>query len=237
MLTNEKLKDFLRVILNKEVDSITPEEIANITTVRISTRNDNGEHLFDFNDLHDLPKLERVIIADSLVRAEEIKTLSSLPLLKSIDFEHAAFVDESLLSQLANVKILSFNNCLIRDYAFLKESLKYIVEINIINPYDETELDLSLLNDKLLLSKLCLERVNIVNYQEFGLPNLETLSLLNSSIDSFDFIPKCPKLSVMFLPERYLNNPVVKDNQTITFKTNLIEYTFEEEEVSQDKKI
>lgn len=231
MINNESLKQFLKVVLNKKVELISADDINKIKTVCISTINENQEHTENFNDLLQFNNLEKIIIEKSLITEKEINILIQIGSLLSIEFVRCAFENEILLSKLYNIQSLYLNNSIIRDYSFLNTSYNKLEDFRIFNPYDETELDLTLLKDKVQLKKLYLERCILTNFQNLILPLLEELSLLNTSIDNFEFIKNNPNLSLMFISERYLENSIIKNYQNkIKFKTNLIEYTFEESE-------
>ncbi|HOZ88881.1 MAG TPA: hypothetical protein PK737_01420 [Bacilli bacterium] len=232
IINNESLKKFLIVILNKKAENITEEDLSKIKMVRISNTPNQNEKSNTFSDLKNFGNLEKLVVANTVIKAADISILMSLPSLESLEFEHCAFESAGFLSSLKEIKILILNNCIVADYSFI-EKLSNLTELQILNPCDETEFDIALINNHNLLKKLYLEYCILKNIELLKLSELEELSVLNTEINNFNFIASCPNIKLMYISERYEELPIIKENKAkIVFKTNFIENFTEEDELS-----
>lgn len=237
IFNNKTLKENLLVVLNEKIDSLTFKNIQEITNVRISTYSEENQHNENFNDLLYFENLQKVIVTNSLIKSSEIKVLSSIPTLSVVEFEHCIFANDLLLSSLNKIESLTLNNSHVRDYKFISR-LNKLNKLEILNPCDETILDLSLLNKTPLLKKVYLERCILINFSSLVLPELEEISLLNTLVMDFSFINSSPKLNLMIISEKYLEDEHIRNNKNrINIKTNYIEYAFEEPETVKSNNV
>ena len=228
-ILNPSLARFLEVVCNKKSELITYDDLHNIQRISISTFDkDAAEHRYDFSDLKAFPCLKSLVVRESSVTTKDIEIISAIAPLESVEFERCTFTQDDNLAMLNNITSISLERCLIQDYSFFRE-LTHLLEIQIIipldkSPLDEKAIDLSCLRNCTKLMKVWLEMCIVINESSLAeLPELKELALYKMMVSDLSFIERCPQLTSVLLDERYIDDPVIKNNSNrILFKTNLM---------------
>lgn len=214
MIKNETLNQNLEIILNKNRQNITPEDLGRVEGICFSKVDKTGEQSYTFDELLSLPNLSRLTVTATFVTNEDIKILSKLPNLKSLDFTRCVLADDIDYSELSTVEDLSISRSFINNYHSLSSAtgLKSLV---LFFPYneDEADLDINDISSEETLEHLTLEGCDIANATSFSrFSKLKTLNLLSTSVQHFDFINYLNSLETIYVEPRYrddenLNRP------------------------------
>lgn len=208
MIKNETLNQNLEIILNKNRQNITPEDLGRVEGICFSKVDKTGEQSYTFDELLSLPNLSRLTVTATFVTNEDIKTLGKLPNLKSLDFTRCVLADDIDYSELSTVEDLSISRSFINNYHSLSSAtgLKSLV---LFFPYneDEADLDINDISSEKTLEHLTLEGCDIANATSFSrFSKLKTLNLLSTSVQHFDFINYLNSLETIYVEPRYRND-------------------------------
>ncbi len=230
IISNESIKRYLTVILNKEVSVMTKDDLTSVKTIRMSKQNQKDQTLEEMNDLLKFSNLEKLVIFNSLITADDIILLKSIKSLKTIVFEHCAFANEKELTHLNGLQGLLMNNCMLNSYDFIA-GFNTLEEFEVINPSDENIIDVARIINNKLIKRLYLENCILINLDQLSCPQLVEISFINTEIKDFLFINKCPCLKTIYVPERYFKTPEIDDIKAkISVKTSYVDNLFEEDE-------
>lgn len=206
-LKSESIRVYLSAVLNKKAEDLSEEDINQIDRIFISGLDESGHTIpFDFEDLDNFPSLNSLTISNISLTRENIQQISNKKNIKQIDIEKCSFNDENTLVALNHLECLELHYCTTNDYKFLKNYFR-LRRFRVIDPKDETILDLSLIAGNYNMKELVLQRCALSNEGAVALmPNIEILSLLWSSFGdgSVAALSKLNKLKLL-----YTSSPVI----------------------------
>lgn len=213
MLENVNLVNYIEVILNKKIDDISDEDFQQIKNISFSKINENNDQTYNIEELLKFNKLENITIYNSVISNDDIVVLSKFEHLTSINFEHCFFQVDLDLNSVATLKSLKFRNCYMKDYSILKDLLELKI-LEIVFPYREECIDVSLFKNLQNLNILVLEGCNIINESELvKIKGLEILYLIYTEIKDLSFINKLNSLKKIYLSSKYIKDLVIENSK------------------------
>lgn len=212
MIKNETLNQNLEIILNKNRQNITAEDLSKIEGICFSKVDKTGEQSYSFEELLSFPNLSRLTVTATFVTNEDIRMLSNLPNLKSLEFTKCVLADDIDYSELTTVENLSISRSFINNYHSLASAngLKSLV---LFFPYneDEADLDINDIHSEETLEQLTLEGCDIANPTSFSrFSKLRTLNLLSTTVQHFDFVNYLNSLETIYVEPRYREDENLK---------------------------
>lgn len=185
-IKSESLKKYLEFLLNKS--DYSSDDFDNVNSVTISGRNIKHEPIeYSIADIKNFNNLKKLIVSYVLLTKEDINIIVDSNL-KELSLIGCTIEDDVDLSVLNGINILEFSECLIEDYGFLN-SLEHLNSLHIINPVDNTDFDISQINDNCNMIEIVLngcEISNIINLNKYQ--TLTKVSLLNSTFNLEEII-------------------------------------------------
>lgn len=225
---------FLQTILNKKIESIELDDLKKIKSLNFDSINllDGTENKIDLSILSLFPNLEELNIVNTVLTGIDLQYIKSSTVsklyLKRCTFEDD--IDYSLIQQIAN---LILYNSYIDDYNLLLSNLKSIVTLEIINPADENEIDISNISNN--VKKLVLDKCIIKNIEYCSnFKKCELLSLLGTYLNDSDlsFLENMTSLKKLYISEKYIYDDNLDQlKNRVDIKCNLNEYVVDEIEV------
>ncbi len=231
-IKNKNLARSLMIILSKNVSEMTEDDLSKIEVVTTSLIDEKtGERAYDLEDLKKLPNLKRLAIVNSLLLGTDLGLIGSLPC-ESVYFEKCIFQEDEYLAQLSGKKRIEFAIPFIRSYDFLK-SLGSLEELSIDTPYGNKTVPVDNITGATNLKRLRLHscKTSKIDSLQALAPSLEVISLMNTSIDSANFLDSLRDGTLVFLEHEYNSNSIVQKNSTrLNIKNDLFEYAFDDDE-------
>lgn len=212
MIKNETLNQNLEVILNKNRGNIVPEDLSKVEGICFSKANPEGDQIYSSSELLLLPNLSRISVTSSLVTKEDIEVLSQLPNLKSISFTRCIIEEDVDYSTLAALEDLSISRSFVNNFQTLSTA-KTLKSLELFFPYNENDDDLNIsdISSEETLEMLTLEGCDISNPTSFSkFTNVKTLNLLSTSVQHFDFVNHMNSLETIYVAPRYAEDKNLK---------------------------
>ena len=177
MLKNKNLINYLNVILNKKIESISNEDFDKITNLNFLKADENGNQIYELSELLNFKNVENLTIHNSKITSLDIKILSSLSKIRTLNFDTCFFEQDVKLdlSQIKSLDNLSMKRCHLDNYNVL-ENIINLKSLEICFPYNDIKIDMHCLINLKELNKLILEGCIIFN--ELELKELHKLELL-----------------------------------------------------------
>ncbi len=204
-IKNNNIKMFLKTTFNKNIESITNEELSTLT--RMNFLNDK-DSLHDFKILEFLPNVKEIIVEEYDLQQTDID------LIFSRNLEEVTFIKcnlENINFPMNSLKNLSLLKCSVADYNELLKNMNSLITIDIKMPKDEQDLDCSYLPSSLekAIFDYCILK-NISNLM--NLDKLEYLSVIGVHFTDKDlnFLKHLP-LKRLFINEEYENNIYIQN--------------------------
>ncbi|MBQ3511584.1 MAG: hypothetical protein IJA30_04735 [Bacilli bacterium] len=205
MLKNEVMNETLEVMLNKNRKNITIEDLQQIETIYFSKATQDGEQVFPIEEVLLLPNISVLSIASSMITQEDIEVLSQLPNLKSISFTRCIIEEDVDYSSLSALENLSISRSFINNYQTLSTA-KTLKSLELFFPYNENDDDLNIsdISSEETLEMLTLEGCDISNPTSFSkFTKVKTLNLLSTTVQHFDFVNHMNSLETIYVSPRY----------------------------------
>lgn len=222
---------FLQTILNKKKEYIVLEDLKKIKSLTFDSINllDGTENKIDLSILSLFPNLEELNILNNVLTEIDLQYIKSSKIsklyLKRCTFEED--IDYSLMNYFTD---LILYNSYIDDYNLLLSNLKNIVTLEIINPADENEIDISDISGN--VKKLVLEKCIIKNIDYCSnFKTCEVLSLLGTYLNDSDlsFLENMMSLKKLYISEEYIYDDNLDQlKKRVDIKCNLNEYVLDE---------
>lgn len=233
-IDGKKLIEFLETYFNKNIKLVTSKDLSTITTIPLhGAQDENNEYSITIEEaLSILPNLEVLILNNLTISEDNINYLQKMSISRMTLNKCTIPADLSFNLTLTE---LSMINCTTEDYHFLETLSGSLIKLEIVNPKDETELDLTILKKYPLLREVNLVRCLLTNDYELGnLTNCDSLSLLWTDISDsgIQAIRRLSYLKKLYISEKY-NDKLTDISQSINIKNDLIEFGFEQEEPSK----
>lgn len=233
-IKNDKIRRFIEVFFNKKIDDISDEDLKKIKAFNFSCSSE--EHETDFDLLSSLENVEELYVEGYELTQDDLDKLFSSGC-RSITFKRCLF-DKSL--NLNNkLSALHLLGCFVDDYdsVILSNSDMETLEIN--KPFDEGEINCSLLPSG--LKHLTLNYCILTNVDSLSkLTECSYLSVLGTGFDAFslDFLSNMISLKKLYIDKKYIEYP-----QVVTKKSSCDVYEdyrnllFEKEEKEEENKV
>lgn len=205
MLKNEVMNETLEVMLNKNRKNITIEDLQQIETIYFSKATQDGEQVFPIEEVLLLPNISVLSIASSMITQEDIEVLSQLPNLKSISFTRCIIEEDVDYSSLSALENLSISRSFVNNFQTLSTA-KTLKSLELFFPYNENDDDLNIsdISSEETLEMLTLEGCDISNPTSFSkFTNVKTLNLLSTTVQHFDFVNHMNSLETIYVAPRY----------------------------------
>lgn len=205
MLKNEVMNETLEVMLNKNRKNITIEDLQQIETIYFSKATQDGEQVFPIEEVLLLPNISVLSIASSMITQEDIEVLSQLPNLKSISFTRCIIEEDVDYSSLSALENLSISRSFVNNFQTLSTA-KTLKSLELFFPYNENDDDLNIsdISSEETLEMLTLEGCDISNPTSFSkFTKVKTLSLLSTTVQNFDFVNHMNSLETIYVAPRY----------------------------------
>lgn len=203
-IKNNNIKMFLKTIFNKNIDSITPEELNTLIKINFTKDESSSD---DFKILNYLPNVKEIIVEEYELQQKDID------LIFSKDIESVTFIKcnlENVKFPINNLKNLTLLKCIVTDYNEMLKNMNSLVTLNIKMPKDEQEIDCSYLPisiEKAIFDYCILSNVPYL----MNLDKLEWLSIIGVYFtdNDLEFLKSLP-LKNLFINEEYENNLYVQ---------------------------
>ncbi len=212
---NKHLAKFISILLNKNVEDLTYQDLQKINVVNISNVDDDGERVYDFEELKYCTNLHTIIIKSSILTLDDMNILSNLgEQIKSFNFQDCVFLNENALAQLNQVEDIVFDGCIYRNLDALRQ-ITSLKSCTIRNPYNRTVVNLEIFKDMEALKKLYLEQCDLIHQEcmKNYVFRLQCLSLLNSQVNDLQFLDTMPDSAEVYLSEETMTSPYVNKNK------------------------
>lgn len=231
---NESLIKSLQIILNKKVENITEDDYKKITNITFTKTNKEGQQSYLITELLNFKNLHTVSIENSKISFWDIRVLSTLNNIQTINFNHCFFEKEvqNTIFYIKKLKNLSLKNCYIEDYSIMFSKLN-LNSLEIVFPYNEQTIQINSLSNLINLKFLTLEGCNIEKEEDFkNLKNLEILCLLSTQVRDLTFINEMSKLNKIYLSSKYLDNININDYK-VRILTSIADLVMDDETYSK----
>ncbi len=232
-LTNEKIKIQFQALLNKPMDSITPEDLDTLKVMAINSKGLPPEEA-EKNAIEVMKvckKLEELNFTYTFITKAIVEELGKTSI-KRLSFSNCAFEDEDNVVFAPGVNYIKMHNCFLDNYEHFLSNLPEALEtLYIAYPSDEAIIKTSILKRLKALKRLILDGC-IVQFDDLNLPECNYLSLLGTEItsESAKKISTMPKLQKMFISRRFNELDEINElSKKIDIKNDLSEYVFEDE--------
>lgn len=207
MFVNPRINGVLEVLLNKNPQDISQEDITEIQTIAFTKAQEDGQQVYSINEVLNFQNLKHIYIESSEIFQEDIEKLSQIPTLSSIEFSKCILDSNLDFSNFAQLRNLTVEGSYIEDPKFLS-TLNNLKKLAVIFPYNE-EADINISDIKCgeTLEELRLEGCCIENATSLSqLPNLKVLNFLSTEVPHFEFIDALPQLNQITVEPRYASN-------------------------------
>lgn len=233
-IDGKRLIEYLETYFNKNIKLVTNKDLSTITTIPLhSAQDENNEYDITIEEaLSILPNLEVLILNNLTVSEDIIKYIQKMSISRMT--LNKCTISAGLSFNLPLTE-LSMINCTTEDYHFLETLTGSLIKLEIVNPKDETEIDLTILKKHPLLQEVNLVRCLLNNdYALSNLTNCDSLSLLWTDIsdNGLQAIRRLSSLKKLYVSEKY-NDKLTDIAKLIDIKNDLIEFGFDEEEPSK----
>lgn len=219
MIENQSLKLFLISKFNKNIDEITDEEFNSLDSIAISGLDVlYHEDKIDFELIVKIfPNLKSITISSYDLSDKDIEILSRLNL-EEVNFNDCLFNELNVkLNIFDSLKSLSFVNCVSSDYSYLECDFENLIRLHVINPKDEVQLDIDIIN-ALNLNELFLDSCIVTNLDRITkFSKCESLMILWTYITSEE-VEKLYELSA--LKKLYISEEYIDEEQKNRFTSN-----------------
>ena len=224
-INNNELKRFIETVLNKNITDVSDSDLEKIENISITIK--DGRNSDDFKYLSLFPNLRNINISRTNLTPNDILVLNQY--IKGVDVRfYRCFFERQALDLIKLGNSFEMEKCYNDDYSFLSKSTS-LKKLRIINPQDESTIDLSNIENNRWLEELVLESCILENFDDMTLlENIEELSLLNTGLPNnyVDVINRLPKLRKLFFDSSY-NTRRIRNG--IEVKNDLNEFLYEEE--------
>lgn len=173
-INNKTIELYVSTILNKSINDITNEDLSKIEHLPIDISTIDNKKC-DFSFIMMFPNLKSVSVSNGIIKDSNINILASNNSIIKYTFTKCRLENEKSIYKLDNTLSLSFIKCYMENYDFL-QSFHQLKELSIIDPYNETIIDLKTIKSN----------------------NLESLSIENCVVEHFDLVrsfEKCKEMS------------------------------------------
>lgn len=233
-IKNNKIRMFIETYFNKKLVDINDEDLKKIKTFNFSCSSE--EHETDFDLLSSLENVEELYVEGYELTQDDLDKLFSCGC-RSITFKRCLF-DKSLNlnNKLSELHLLG---CFVDNYDSVILSNPNMENLEINKPFDEGEIDCSLLPCRLkkltlnycvLTNADCLSKLNECSY----------LSVLGTGFDEtgLDFLTNMTSLKKLYIEKRYLNSSQVSSiKSSCDVKSDYKELLYDNDIEDDDTKV
>ena len=222
-LEDKNLEQFLCTILNKKIDDITKTDIEQFERIVFNgKRYDNTDNKVNYDIVNDMPNLKDVCISNEKFDAAKANVLNSII---RLDLDSCEIITKDIFKD-NKLEELSMFRCNVDSYDNLIENLHSLSKLEIVNPSDENEIDLSKISPKIITLDLRECIINNIQCLE-SFDSCENLCLFRTYIDisKSDIFLKMKSLKKLIVSKEYISDEVINEltNKGIKVKFDLFD--------------
>ena len=208
MIKTKSVKDMIEIILNKNPEIATQEDLDKIDSLFFKDDLERPEQDFSISDIQYFPNLKSISIKNHLITQEDINEILNSNI-SEIEFEDCILDDNVGFTENDKVESIEFVKSSVDNYSFLN-CFKKLKKLSVFKPQNNRLFNVKDIEFNKELKTLILHDVVVSNIELLNDKEIEMLSLLKSSLSSnyVDSINQMKQLKKVYISEEYNNSSI-----------------------------